>query len=183
MPYRIDSLHSKYPSCSYEGSDIEDITDDDGNVSWAAVAIARVIDERETMEDCACGGSIGGGSRRLVLVELDADGDEVEEYNLHAGNPDVDLPDGRVAPETVAELSAPCWDGNNHTQPDVTKIAALAGCDSAGHWDAGDWLNVMPDATETAADIVAEAAKVGVHLDEDEVETWLDERREVSSDA
>lgn len=179
--FSIVSRHIGYPSCSYRGDTVEDITDDNGDVSLVAIEIARVIHARESMADCGGGGSIGGGDRELVLVVADDNGDEIEEINLLDGDMSwrerYPLPDGTVSPRTVSELSEPVWDGSNHSEPDVSDLAAMAGCRGVwGHLEAGEYLaDYTPSPKDSAGSLVGDAADCGVHLDHDEVERWLED--------
>ena len=181
--YEIRSTHIAHRGCSYRGADHTDITDSAGEVSRAAVAIAEVIHARESMDGVGGGGNIGCGSRSLEIVEIMDDGSDGESWDLldYDGTPLKEwpavvlaLPVGRIDPELVAELSAPCWDGSNHTSPDVEAIARIAGCHGGvfGHCEADDWCNENTEGMD-ADEIVREAASMGVHLDERAVERMV----------
>jgi hypothetical protein len=173
--------HHPHPSCNYRGCGFLNVLDDGGLVSHAAVALARVMCQAESMADRGGGGNIGCGHRTLTLAVTDGDTEYVidlldpkDEKKLAA----LSLPHGRLDPETIAELAAPVWDGNNHTPPDVSELAHYSPeCyESPGHWDAWEWLGHSTYDDESVDAIVSAAAAVGVHLDEKEVERYVREQ-------
>lgn len=166
------SRHKAHPGCTYRGDEPE--TDD--LTAWG-LAVLRVRDAIANMEDSGGGGNVGGGDRGIVLVLTTEDGDELDYADGSAEFAAVErlLPAGSPNPATVAELSAPTWDGNNHTSADVEPLAQMCRLDAWGHYDASDWLqdaDVGPDAD--ADTLVDEAAEVGVHLDADDVQRFID---------
>lgn len=171
---KFASRHEKHPGCSYRGGnpESEDLT------RWG-LEVFRVQHEIESMDDVAGGGSIGCGSRELVIALTDEDGEDHDFPEGEAYFPEIEklLPAGKPDPRTVAELAAPVWDGNNHTSPDVSTIAGICRLDSFGHWDAADWLQFATiEDGETAASIVSDAEEFGVHLDLDDVADYIRDR-------
>jgi hypothetical protein len=176
----IKSQHTRHKGCSYRGTNVMiDECDAAEGMTLAAIELAKVHHEIESMNDAAGGGNIGCGSRELVAIFEDADGDECE-YNLDEINvQSLGLPTGKIRPETVAELSEPSWDGCKRLEADVSGIAAFAGLrDSYGFWNADDWLmNATFNQNETAEMICDDAASNGVFLSEEEVQEWIDEHK------
>lgn len=171
------SRHTKYPSCTHRGSEPET----DEPTRWE-LEVLRVEHEMAGGDDHAGGGNVGGGSREILLVVTDAEGDEHEFADGSAEFARVEraLPNGTPCKLTLADLSAPSWDGNNHTSPDVSTLAAMCGLAGTayGHWEAGDYLDPSTiTANDTAETLVSDARGQGVHLDTDDVERWLEEHR------